>query len=193
MARPLEFDKDTVLNAAMGQFWREGYEASSIQKLLDVMGINRGSLYSSFGDKENLFKIVLQRYEDIVDHHIKNTLLSIDDPLDAVYSFLTERYLSFSKKQIANGCLMVNTISELSHTEPKLARMVIKKQTEVESAIAARLRQAQEEGLIESAADCKSLARFLLTVQSGLTIRSKQNPNKKEILAIIDIAMKALG
>ncbi len=48
MARRIEFDYDSVLENAMQQFWREGYEASSVQKLLDVTGINRGTLYNSF-------------------------------------------------------------------------------------------------------------------------------------------------
>ena len=50
MARPVEFDEDKVLTSAMEQFWKEGYEASSVRKLLDCTGINRGTLYNSFGD-----------------------------------------------------------------------------------------------------------------------------------------------
>ena len=55
MARPVEFDENKVLTNAMEQFWREGYEASSVQKLLDCTGINRGTLYNSFGDKDTFF------------------------------------------------------------------------------------------------------------------------------------------
>jgi len=55
MARPVEFDENKVLTNAMEQFWKEGYEASSVQKLLDCTGINRGTLYNSFGDKETFF------------------------------------------------------------------------------------------------------------------------------------------
>jgi len=55
MARPIEFDYDSVLENAMQQFWRDGYEASSVQKLLDATGINRGTLYNSFGDKDTFF------------------------------------------------------------------------------------------------------------------------------------------
>jgi len=56
MARPVEFEYNDVLTNAMEQFWREGFEASSVQKLLDVTGINRGTLYNSFGDKDTFFQ-----------------------------------------------------------------------------------------------------------------------------------------
>ncbi len=193
MARPLEFDKDVAINAAMEQFWREGYEASSIQKLLDTMGINRGSLYSSFGDKESLFKTVLSRYEQMIDQHASSTLLTIEDPLEAIYQFLTVRYQKSSKKQIANGCLLFNSLNELSHTEPKLARLAAKKQNELEKMIAARMKDAQKMGLISMTTDCNHIASFLLVVMGGLTVRSKQNPDKKEIMSIISTAMKAVA
>ena len=59
MARPVEFDEDKVLTNAMEQFWKEGYEASSVRKLLDCTGINRGTLYNSFGDKDTFFNLFL--------------------------------------------------------------------------------------------------------------------------------------
>ena len=62
MARPIEFDYASVLENAMQQFWREGYEASSVQKLLDATGINRGTLYNSFGDKDTFFTLCIDRY-----------------------------------------------------------------------------------------------------------------------------------
>ena len=62
MARPVEFDENKVLTNAMEQFWKEGYEASSVQKLLHCTGINRGTLYNSFGDKETFFKSCVDQY-----------------------------------------------------------------------------------------------------------------------------------
>lgn len=193
MARPLEFDKNVALDAAMEQFWREGYEASSIQKLLDVMGINRGSLYSSFGDKESLFKVVLDRYEQIVDQHIRVTLLEMEDPIEAINQFLSERYRKFPKRKISNGCLFVNTVNELTHTEPGLARLVARKQNEIEMLIAKRLEEAQRKGFISSDVNCGTLAGFVLVVIGGLNVRSKQSPDKKQLMGIIDLAMKAVA
>ena len=74
MARPVEFDENKVLTNAMEQFWKEGYEASSVQKLLDCTGINRGTLYNSFGDKETFFKSCVDQYNRLGAKQIEATL-----------------------------------------------------------------------------------------------------------------------
>ena len=55
MARPRIFNEDDVLDKAVNVFWAKGYEAASIQDLVDAMGIQRGSLYATFGGKQPLF------------------------------------------------------------------------------------------------------------------------------------------
>ena len=55
MARQREFDREEVLDRALEAFWARGYEATSIQELVDCMGLQRGSLYNTFGDKHGLF------------------------------------------------------------------------------------------------------------------------------------------
>ncbi len=62
MARPREFDRDQVVDRAVEVFWRQGFEATSIQDLVEATGLNRGSLYNTFGDKAGLFEAALERY-----------------------------------------------------------------------------------------------------------------------------------
>src|SRR5512146_1592256 len=62
MGRPREFSEDQALDAAMRVFWEKGYEGATLTDLTDAMGINRSSLYSSFGDKQELYRRVLDRY-----------------------------------------------------------------------------------------------------------------------------------
>lgn len=60
--RPREFDDQLVIQAAMDAFWRNGFEATSAQELVDSTGLGRGSLYAAFGSKENLYHEALRRY-----------------------------------------------------------------------------------------------------------------------------------
>ncbi len=62
MARPREFDRDKVLTRAMLLFWKQGYEATSVQSLGECVGLHPGSLYNAFGDKHSLFLEVLDHY-----------------------------------------------------------------------------------------------------------------------------------
>ena len=65
MPRSREFDRDVVLDRAMRVFWTRGYEAASIQRLVARMGIQRGSVYATFGDKRALFFAALDRYDRV--------------------------------------------------------------------------------------------------------------------------------
>src|SRR5213075_2124987 len=65
MARHKEFDRDEALQKAMEVFWSRGYEAASIQELVEHMGINRQSLYDTFGDKHALYLKALDRYREV--------------------------------------------------------------------------------------------------------------------------------
>ena len=64
MGRHREFDVETVLDAALCVFWRKGYEGASLSDLTRAMGINPPSLYAAFGNKEGLFRKVLDRYNE---------------------------------------------------------------------------------------------------------------------------------
>ena len=64
MAGVKQFDRNDVLDHAMAVFWRNGYQATSIQDLVEATGINRGSLYTTFGDKRGLFLAVLDHYAE---------------------------------------------------------------------------------------------------------------------------------
>ena len=77
MARHKEFDQDIALDKAMTLFWQKGYEATSIQDLVDHMGIGRRSLYDTFNSKHDLFIAALDRYRDIA----KESILTPGEPL----------------------------------------------------------------------------------------------------------------
>ena len=111
MARPQKFDERGILHKAMLYFWQHGYSASSIQELLDEMGISRGSLYNAIGDKEALFGKVLNQFIELQTHLLKMTLDNEALPPESrIEQFIV---LAFTENNLMPaGCLMVNTLCE---------------------------------------------------------------------------------
>ncbi len=114
MARTKEFDVDATIDRAVDLFRSKGHAATSVQDLVDHLGINRGSIYDTFGNKDNLYDLALQRYIDQGQRFVDNTL-DLDLPLrDRLHLILTALVDSAQGR----GCLVVNTACERNDQHP---------------------------------------------------------------------------
>jgi len=212
MARPIQFDRDDVLNKALGLFWSDGYEASSISQLLDVMGLNRGSLYSSFSDKSSLFKEVLEFYfQRISLLLLKPNLIEIDDPIESIRSFFYQALLYEDSSILSKGCFLFNTVSELSNTRPDLADGANDYLFKIRQMFAHRIEEAKVMGLVKTRSESGTIgnsssenssekawdsseaqANYLMSVLAGLRIQCKMGFDRVEIKRTIDRALESL-
>src|ERR1700674_2814563 len=114
MARHKEFDREEALQKAMEVFWARGYEAASIQDLVRHMGINRQSLYDTFGDKHALYLQALDRYRRVEGRRLIELLErpgSVKKCMRQVFGEVVEKALCDRERR---GCLMGNATSELA-------------------------------------------------------------------------------
>ena len=87
MGRIREFDEEKVLDEAMQLFWEKGYEATSLSDLTSRMGIQRPSIYSAFGGKEELFEAALRKYTKSRASLIRTRLQSNPSVKEAFHTF----------------------------------------------------------------------------------------------------------
>src|SRR4029077_8154543 len=114
MARQKEFNRDEVLHKAMEDFWTRGYERASIQDLVKHMGINRQSIYDTFGDKHSLFLESLDRYREIQSRKVFAVLErpgSVKKNLRQLFEEVVAKALSAEGRR---GCFVGNSMSELA-------------------------------------------------------------------------------
>lgn len=192
MARHPEFDRPKVVQAALHLFWRDGYESTSIQNLLDAMDLNRGSLYNAFGDKAGLFREVLDSYIDYQTEILRSNLIVKDDPVEAIHSFLEDFALHEKAEIRERGCLIFNAVSELSHTRPDLADEAWKKGDFLRKLFVKRLEQAKGRKLVREDKSVGELADYVMTLACGLRTHCKIKTDPAIIRGIIDIGIGAL-
>ena len=116
-----QFDVDDALSKAMHAFWARGYEATSMQDLVDCMGINRGSLYATFGDKRSLFVQAVRRYDTVHREAWVASLATSAVPRDAIVSVFRDVVASVIETGSRDGCMLVNTALELSPHDSEIA------------------------------------------------------------------------
>jgi len=118
--RPREFDEQAVLDAAVQVFWAKGYAAASVSDLVQATGLNRGSLYGAFGDKQLLFEKALKRYAEEIIRPAVASVLTIDPPLDAIRTLLMEPIRKAFERGDRRGCLLCNAAAGLEDPDDPL-------------------------------------------------------------------------
>ena len=172
MAGVKQFDRNEVLDRAMVLFWTRGYEATSIQDLVEATGINRGSIYGTFGDKKGLFLAVLDHYAEKVAKPLMAELSDLD-PRRAIERMFDSIIKRTSDPSFPRGCLNTNTSLECPTSGDEITRKIAERLGQQESAIYRVLRRAQAEGSLASTLDARALARFFMGVAQGLNVVNK--------------------
>ncbi|HEY5957444.1 MAG TPA: TetR/AcrR family transcriptional regulator [Polyangiaceae bacterium] len=171
MARPREFDETEVLDRALHAFWARGYDATSVEDLVEATGLGRASLYGAFGDKEQLFRRVVAHYleRSRVEKERVTHNLSAREALEA---FLLSRIEAATDRQGRSGCFL--QIAATSGTSPPLVHQALEATNrEMSGWFLQHLREAQAEGKLPPDADLAALTSFIGVFASGLTASAK--------------------
>lgn len=192
MARPREFDREKAVQQAMEVFWRQGYEATSVQALGAAMGLNPGSLYNAFTDKHTLFLEALRCYQER-EHGFACTLFTGPETgRAALVRFFTLVVEHDSADPHHKGCLMVNAAAELADRDPTVQAQVADGRAQMAALFRAAILQAQQAGEVAPERDPDALAAFLVNSLFGLRITAKIVSDKAALLGIVDTTLAAL-
>jgi len=189
MAGVKQFNRNEVLERAMPVFWRNGYQATSIQDLVDATGVNRGSLYTTFGNKRGFFLSVLEHYSERFG---KPMIAELDDPdprraIEQMFEAIIRRT---SDSRWPRGCLFTNTSLECPGAGDDIGRKIAELLGLQESAIYRVLRRAQIEGSLDAVQDARALARFFVGVAQGLNVVNKVAPDPAMLKDMVTVAMR---
>lgn len=193
MARTKTFDPALVIDRAMHVFWRQGYEATSVQELVEALEIGRGSLYDTFGDKHTLFLATLDHYSEMVFTALLPPLQSEGPVRDTLQQFLMRVLDLATAPASPPGCLMTNTLAELGLRDTDVAQRLLSNYQQLEAALLIALRRGQERGEISERHSAQALARFLLTTMQGLRILAKGQSDRALLEEVISVALTTLA
>lgn len=191
--RPIEFDPDEALEQAMCLFWRKGYEATSLQDLLDAMALSKSSFYQSFHSKHALFENCIRLYRDQSTSQLKEKLAGAVSARGFIAATLHGIADETTGPRARLGCLLMNTASEFAQTDPAIAALVsdgIKALTDIfEQAV----RLGQQQSDIARSQYPRVLAGFLVTNAGGLRNMVKAGADAQTVKQIADVTLAALG
>ena len=187
------FDVDQTLDKAMQLFWARGFEATSIQDLVQGMGINRGSIYCTYGDKRKLFIAALNRYNLKYRKAQLVTLEQDYSPISSIKTLFYEWIERAMSDPDNSGCFLTNTALELAAHDADIGLIVADSQRDIENFFRRLIKKGQQTGEISNTLSATKTAQSLLAVLIGLLVLSRSRPDRKLLKSIADGAIANLG
>lgn len=189
--RPTVFKNEEMVLKAQELFWKKGYTATSLSELSIVTGAGAGSLYNTFkGGKKELFKKSLhQRKEDLED--FKTVLETSDNPIELIKAFFMS-VATESKKSHFKGCIVANTIVEMTFIDEELGNDAIDILKETEELYTTTILSEQKRGNIKSKVPAPILARHLITLWCGINTLRRVYPDKEILRQQIELQLQVI-
>ncbi|MBP9089669.1 TetR/AcrR family transcriptional regulator [bacterium] len=192
MARPREFDVHEAMDAAMSAFWERGYEATSMDDLLNAMGLTKGSLYKAFGDKHNLFLLSLRDYLDRLFEKMKQSVDANSDPVQSLTLLMGLVEGLCCKQTSPRGCFAVNTVVELSQRDEKASEILKRHLVRVEKLLAKLIMSGQKSGDFRADISAEHLAEALFVYIFGMLAQSRGIANQARTKRLSTFALAML-
>jgi TetR/AcrR family transcriptional repressor of nem operon len=189
--RPKDFDETVVLDKAIDLFWKKGYEATSLEELLNAMGMGKGSMYHNFGNKREVFKLALDRFNQKFGGWLESELTKAKDPI----TFIKNYFRGIPKQGTDDhkkGCFLGNTVAELACIDPGLEELAAEHLGRMENTFYAYIKNAQQSGKLKSKEDARLLARHLINLWNGLNITRRMYSSPKELMPLVELQLKVL-
>ena len=190
MGRPREFDVEDALGAALDVFWRKGFEGASLADLTEAMGITRPSLYATYGNKEELFRKALDRYQDTC-MGFACVALDASTAREVAERILYGHADAQSDLIHPPGCLGTSAALACSETAEPIRQELIARRQAAEDRLRGRLERARDEGDLPADADPADLARYVMTVARGMAVQAASGADRASLYRIVATAMRA--
>lgn len=190
IGRPRAFDPDQALDKAMVFFWQHGYEGASLAGLTEAMGISTTSMYATFGNKEQLFRKALQRYDDHPEGYLEPALR--EPTTRGVATVLLNGVVNgTTRPDMPHGCLGVQSAVVTSDGAAQIRELLNERRRRIDARLNERFERAADEGDLPAGTTPAVLARFLSMTMSGIAVQAAGGVSREELQAMADAVLQA--
>ncbi len=188
--RPRAFCAEEALDRAMTVFWRLGYEGASMAELTKAMEINAPSLYACFGNKEGLFRAVVDRYEARRETFMQGILAQpTAHGVAEAYLYGVAAFCADTGGQNPPGCLMLK--GAFSCCEQEITDDMSRRRAAKEASLKKRFDQAKKAGDLPASANSAALARYLGVMAMGISAQASAGASARELREVAAIALSS--
>jgi AcrR family transcriptional regulator len=191
MARPREFDEETVVRAARERFWNAGYAATSMSDLSAATGLGKTSLYGAFGDKHALFMRIFDEYSTGA---VESAEAQLAGPDESAVERIHEYLMADARGSAGNprGCLLARGTAELAGIDAEVAVRAKQAYDGLSAVLERAVEAAQRAGDVDADADPRALGDLILAVHRGIEALGRGGAEEPALRALVETLMAQL-
>jgi AcrR family transcriptional regulator len=189
IGRPRAFDAEEALEKAMLVFWELGYEGASLADLTERMGISRKSMYAAFGNKEELFRKALRRYEEGPIAYVAESLRAAT-AREVAAAFLAGAVEATTRPGCPAGCLGVQGALAAGETGRIAHDILVEWRAGGHVHLRDRFQRAVEEGDLPASSDPDLIARYVMTIGNGIAVQAAGGATREDLQRVADAALR---
>jgi TetR/AcrR family transcriptional repressor of nem operon len=177
--RPRQFDPDQVLDQLVDLFWEKGYAATSMSDIVEATGLNKSSLYNSFGSKEEMFELAIDHYLSMRSaalHGVRDGTSGLED----VFAFIDAVHQEATGPNRSRGCMAVNSTTELGNRDEAMVAASARFRDELRTSVSAALKRAATAGEIDGE-EVGHHAETLVSFMLSLAVIARGGAGKPEL------------
>ena len=176
----------------METFWRKGYHQTSMQDLVDAMGINRASLYDTFADKHTLYKLALTHYCDLNTAEMADAIADADTARAKIQAIFDRVLREISEDDDKKGCFITNATLEMLPHYPDVSILVNEDNEVLRLILHTILTAGKTANELTAKLPINEVIPFLMSQLSGLRVLGKTNASSTALEAVAKLAMKTI-
>ncbi|TQS20384.1 TetR/AcrR family transcriptional regulator [Microbispora hainanensis] len=188
------FDPDSALDAALRLFWRQGVSSTGIQDVVSATGVNRSSLYATFGNKQDLYLAALRRYLKERSQPLFDRLAEDGRGLPAIAAFFAELIDARCSGEYARwGCMVSNAHAGPENGDPEVRAILDQHHQRLRDAMYAALVRAGGHGQLARGVDPGAAADLLALLAYGVNLRSRAGADARVLHGTVTAALDSIG
>jgi len=180
------------LKNATEVFHKKGYNGTSMQDLVDATGLNRSSIYNSFGSKLGLFLSVLSFYQNTGTKKMGKEMVqshNASEMLQSIFDCYVKEIINDPERK---GCLIVNCTSEMTNQEPLIKSFIEVNQDRMIALLEDVVHNGQMEKVFNEKQTAAQYALYLYSSIQGLRMTGILTTNEKELNNLINTVLSVL-
>ncbi|MEM7584752.1 MAG: TetR/AcrR family transcriptional regulator [Acidobacteriota bacterium] len=187
-----QFDVDETLAKAGEAFWAQGYEATSMHDLLNAMGIQKGSFYSTYGSKHEAYLKALEQYAGARNGELKDLVRDLEPiaALERFFDLIAEDCLGPTGYR---GCMVINCALERAYDDPEAQAVVQRALASNERLLRELIQAGQQIGEIDTAVDAAATAKAMMAIVMGMRVYSRSGADPDSVRILADQALRLIG